>query len=53
MWHDCKRNNGDYDMNIVECCTTSIGNGMALGTLNLLLKIKSIQIKYVKVVVNL
>ena len=30
--HDCPLNNGDWDTNRVDCCTTSFANGMALGT---------------------
>ena len=33
---DWNNENGDWDNNRVDCCTTSFGNGMALGTHNLL-----------------
>ena len=31
---DWNNENGDWDNNRVDCCTTSFGNGMALGTQN-------------------
>ena len=43
---DWNNENGDWDNNRVDCCTTSFGNGMALGKHNLLI-LKTIKV-YIK-----
>ena len=46
---DWNNENGDWDNNRVDCCTTSFGNGMALGTHNLLIsKTIKVYIEYTK-----